>query len=396
MDALNPGNEQTMTKSALIFDDDPEQRDFLSAILAKDGFDVQSVGTFSSFKEIATACGAELIVLDLSLDDTDGVEVLGFLSNIGCKSGVMLVSSFEERLINTALNVGSSYGLSMVGTLRKPVRPAAMRELLKDLPEATPDLQSHDIEDAISKDYLFLNYQPKVDLETGVVLSAEALVRWNDPVRGFIFPDQFIGLAEQSGLIEPMTEKILARAIKECREWQDRGHDIAVAVNISATTLANLDFPNQVSRYLSEAGLPASKLILEVTETTAMTDTKATMNVLTRLRIKGISVSLDDFGTGFSSLVELHRMPFSELKIDRSFVMNVDRDKDSRIIVEAILGLAHALDLKVVAEGVEKEAHWNLLRDLKCNMAQGYYLSKPAPPAEFLNWVSEWNSRSGL
>ncbi|MEO5337050.1 MAG: EAL domain-containing response regulator [Magnetospirillum sp. WYHS-4] len=381
------------SRRVLILDDDAELREFITVIVQKEGFETLSIETFAGLKETFADFQPDLIVLDLSLQDTDGVEVLRYLSGRGAKSSILLISSFDERLLRSALNLGESYGLNMLGNLQKPLRPADVRAMLAKLPEVSATVREGDLDLAIRHDHLFLNFQPKVDMRSRQVLSAEALVRWNDPKRGMIFPDQFIALAERSGLIDPMTERILRKAIAAACVWRDRGLNIAVAVNLSAASLTDLEFPTRVSALLAEAKLDSSRLILEVTETSAMTDAKATMDILTRLRIKGINISLDDFGTGYSSLVELHRMPFSELKIDRSFVMDSHKDKDSRIIVEAILGLAHALQIKTVAEGVETEAHWDMLAESGCNMAQGYYLSRPLPQDDFLAWVADWNKR---
>ena len=382
------------SRRVLVLDDDAELREFISLVTRKEGFDTLALETFAELKERHTDFQPDLIVLDLSLEDTDGIEVLRYLSGKGIKASVLLISSFDERLLKSALNLGESYGLKMLGNLQKPLRPGDIRAMLAKLPEVSVNVREGDLNSAIEQDLLFLNFQPKVDMRTRRVLSAEALVRWNDPKRGMIFPDQFIALAEKSGLIDPMTERILAKAIHAACAWRDEGLEIAVAVNLSAASLTDLEFPTRVGGLLKEAGLDASRLILEVTETSAMTDAKATMDILTRLRIKGINVSLDDFGTGYSSLVELHRMPFSELKIDRSFVMDSHRDKDSRLIVEAILGLAHALQLKVVAEGVETQEHWDMLAAAGCDMAQGYFLARPLPQSDFIAWVRDWMGRN--
>jgi EAL domain-containing protein (putative c-di-GMP-specific phosphodiesterase class I)/ActR/RegA family two-component response regulator len=382
-------------RRVLILDDDAELREFTSLVIAKEGFEILALENFSTFKNRIIAFQPDLIILDLSLGDTDGVEVLRYLSGQNSKASVLLISSFDERLLKSALTLGDSYGLNMLGNLQKPLKPSDLRAILARLPEVSANVRENDLDDAIQQDLMFLNFQPKVDMRSRQVLSAEALVRLNDPKRGLVFPDQFIHLAEQSGLIKPMTERILHKALVAARAWRDAGTPIAVAVNLSARSLTDLEFPNRIGAMLRDAQVDPSQLILEVTETSAMTDTKVTMDILTRLRIKGIHISLDDFGTGYSSLVELHRMPFSELKIDRSFVMNSDRDKDSRIIVEAILGLAHAMKIKVVAEGVESKAHWELLVGMGCDMAQGYYLAKPLPFDDFNRWVGDWSATYG-
>ncbi|SCA57583.1 putative diguanylate phosphodiesterase (EAL domain) with Response Regulator Receiver modulation [Candidatus Terasakiella magnetica] len=380
-------------RSLIVFDDDEEIRQLISLLAAKEGFEVETAAELKEFKEKVDKMKPDVIIQDLSLSDCDGIEVLRYLGSIGCKSAIALISSFDERLLKSAMNLGSDFGLEVIGNIRKPITGAGLREVLANVPHTTKAVRESDLNNAINTDRLFLTFQPKVDMNTKAVTSAEALVRWQEPDRGLIFPDEFITLAEQSGLIEPMTYQVLDLAVKEAASWKDKGFDIAVAVNLSAASLIDLDFPMKVAQTLEKYGLPANQLILEVTETSAMIDAQKTLDILTRLRIKGISVSIDDFGTGYSSLVELHRMPFSELKIDRSFVMDAHKDKDSRIIINAILGLAKALGLKVVAEGVETQEHWDFLKDAGCDIAQGYLMGKPMVSADFTAWVQDWKSK---
>lgn len=382
-----------LRRRALIIDDDEEMREFLAAVIIRAGFEALPLPGPASLTAATAEFGPDLIILDLSLGDTDGIDVLHRLADLRSRAAVLVVSGLDERLLRSAVTLGESFGLTMLGTLRKPVKPAALREILTRAPLRHDTLHERDLTAAIAADQLFLNFQPKVDMQSRKVLSAEALVRWNDPVRGIIFPDQFISLAERSGLIAPMTDRVLDLALAEARNWADKGWNLAVAVNLSASSLNDLEFPQRVMQRLRHYGVDAGRLILEVTETTAMTDPQVTMDILTRLRIKGVAVSLDDFGTGYSSLVELHRMPFSELKIDRSFVMKAPEDKDARIIVQAILDLSHALSMQVVAEGVETQAHWSLLAAAGCDMAQGYFLSRPLPAAEFIAWTEQWTRR---
>lgn len=383
-------NERTL----IVFDDDEEIRQLLTLLAQKQGFSVTAVSTFDELKKTVASEMPDVILQDLSLEDCDGIEVLRYLGELHCKASIILISSFDERLLKSAMNLGSDFGLNVLGHLRKPISGSGLREVLGLVPEVSQSVKEVELENALNENLLHLNFQPKIDMATGKVTSAEALVRWQDPKRGTIFPDEFISLAEQTGLIKPMTDQILESAIKEAARWREKGWDIAVGVNLSALSLTDLDFPNKVSELLKAYGVPTGSLILEVTESTAMNDPQKTLDILTRLRIKGISISIDDFGTGYSSLVELHKMPFSELKIDKSFVLDALKDKDAQIITNAILGLAKALELKVVAEGVETEEHWNFLKESGCDVAQGYYMSRPIPSDAFIEWVENWQSRS--
>jgi diguanylate cyclase len=235
---------------------------------------------------------------------------------------------------------------------------------------------------------LVLHYQPMARLASGVVDSVEALVRWNHPERGLVFPDAFIPLAQETGLIRPLTRYVLEKAVRQCREWRAAGLELAVSVNVSARNLLDADFPEQVERLLSEAGLPPALLELEITETTVLSDGPRTKSALDRLSALGIRISVDDFGTGYSSLAYLRRLPISEIKIDRSFVMNMDGCEDDAVIVRSTIDLGRNLGLSVVAEGVESEGVWTELRRLGCTSAQGYYLTRPVPADELRAWLA--------
>jgi EAL domain-containing protein (putative c-di-GMP-specific phosphodiesterase class I) len=373
---------------ALLIDDDAEIRGFIKAIVGQD-FRAEELAGFQPLKDRASLTDVDMIFLDLSLDDGDGVEVLRWLAEQGCKAGIALVSSFDERLLGTALKVGESYGLSMLGGLRKPVKPREVRDLVSNRPTVDRGVDADELARGIEARELVLYYQPKVDIATGRVTSAEALVRWNNARRGLVFPDTFIGLAETSGLMPPMTDMLLDQALADRAVWGKTKPAPAVAVNLSASALVDLDLPNRIGDKLGKYGVSADAVILEVTEATAMRDPRTSMDVLTRLRIKGCGVSIDDFGTGYSSLAELHRLPFSELKIDRSFVLEIHRDRDARVIVDAIIKMAHALGLKVVAEGVETKDHFRILAGLGCDVAQGYYFSRPVPLDRFMTFLAE-------
>jgi diguanylate cyclase (GGDEF)-like protein len=243
------------------------------------------------------------------------------------------------------------------------------------------------IRTALEKEEIELYYQPKAELLTGHIKGVEALVRWHHPERGLLFPDEFIPMTENTGLIEPLTVYVLEAAIKQCRVWQEAGLDLTVAVNVSPRSLLDSQLPDQIERLLRKWGLRSSALRLEITESSIMEDPVRAMGILDRLSEKGISLALDDFGTGYSSLSYLKRLPVNELKIDKSFVMNMTADEDDAVIVRSTIELGRNLGLEVVAEGVETEEHWQTLADLGCDFAQGYYLSRPIAAGEFMQWL---------
>jgi diguanylate cyclase (GGDEF)-like protein len=242
---------------------------------------------------------------------------------------------------------------------------------------------------AIEERELVLYYQPKAVLATGEIRSVEALLRWNHPERGLVLPDDFIPLAQQTGLIKPLTLYVVAEALEQCASWQAEGLTLSVAVNLSMRNLLDLEFPEQIERLLDRWDIDRSLLEFEITESTMIADPMRTRLVLERLSAMGIRLSIDDFGTGYSSLAYLKRLPVNEIKIDRSFVMNMGVNEDDAAIVRSTIDLGRNLDLDVVAEGVETEAVWNELSALGCVSAQGYYLSRPVPPDQLRDWLRE-------
>ncbi|HEY3722794.1 MAG TPA: bifunctional diguanylate cyclase/phosphodiesterase [Acidimicrobiia bacterium] len=244
-----------------------------------------------------------------------------------------------------------------------------------------------DLRRALDGDELVLHYQPQVSLETGRATGVEALLRWNHPEHGLLPPDEFIPLAERSGLIHPLTEHVLERACTDCRVWRSRGVELSVAVNLSARNLIETDLLERVRGLLVRHDLPPSALVLEITESTIMADPVAVTEVVRRLRAEGLAVSIDDFGTGYSSLAHLRHLPVSEIKIDKSFVFGMVDDPADATIVRSAIELAHNLHLTAVAEGVETEIARDALAALGCDVAQGYFYALPMPAAELMEWV---------
>lgn len=243
------------------------------------------------------------------------------------------------------------------------------------------------LRDAINNEELVLYYQPKLSLSTGRCIRVEALVRWRHPKRGLVPPDQFIPLAEQTGLIRPLTKWVLSAAVRQCREWQDTGTGIGVAVNLSTRNLHDPDLVDQIATLLRDYRVAAELLKVEVTESAVMTDPTRALETLSRIRDMGVEVSIDDFGTGHSSLSYLKHLPVAEIKLDRSFVRDMQLNDNDFAIVRSTVELAHKLGLRVVAEGVEDRATWDLLVGLQCDAAQGYYMSPPLSADDLQSWL---------
>jgi diguanylate cyclase (GGDEF)-like protein len=246
-----------------------------------------------------------------------------------------------------------------------------------------------DIRHALASDQIVVHYQPIVDLDDLSVRGAEGLVRWQHPELGLIPPGAFVQTVEQTGLIGPLTRRVLESSIAECAAWRKAGRELSVAVNLSVRNLLDRDLPMEIERLLDAYGLPAGALQLEITESMIMSDPDRAVATVTRLSKLGVRMSVDDFGTGYSSLANLRRLPIDELKIDRSFVSPMLRDESDLIIVRSTINLGHDLGLKIIAEGVEDGDTLQKLALLGCDLAQGYHLSRPLPAPDFDKWLNE-------
>lgn len=263
--------------------------------------------------------------------------------------------------------------------------------MLQMIEQAKPIIDISDLAHAIQSDELRLLYQPKIALPSHALAGVEALARWQHPSLGHIPPTDFIPLAEETGLIDALTEWAVTAAAAAWMAWSQQGLITNIAVNFSAKSLDRLEFPDIIEQICKQHGMPCEHLVIELTES-ATSGQIELLDTMTRFRIKDFKISLDDFGTGYSSLVQILRAPFSELKIDRSVVADSDTSKDCRIMLKAIIDLAHHLDLPTVAEGVETQAVATLLEEMGCDMAQGYFFSRPLPLHAMLGWVKNYRA----
>ncbi len=253
-----------------------------------------------------------------------------------------------------------------------------------------------ELRQAIDQRQLRLYYQPKVDLKTGRMTGVEGLLRWQHAEHGFIPPDQFIAPAEQTGLIFPLTRFVLEEATQQCRAWRQGGLNICTSINLSARNLQDPTLPRQVAELVAARGLEPCGLELELTESAIMMNPARALEVLTQLHEMGVLLTIDDFGIGYSSLAYLQRLPISTIKIDKSFVLNMVSNDNDRVIVRSTIDLGHNLGLKVVAEGVENQVIWEELIAFDCDLAQGYYISRPMPAADLPAWLSQSPWGAGL
>lgn len=375
-----------MDSKLLIIDDDLAVSSLFQDVAEEVGFEVIATHCADQFFASLASFSPDLIIIDLMMPDMDGVEILRKLSEKNVDADIILSSGADEKVLRTAASVADGYGLKVRSILPKPLDLEMLKALLIGEDPIEDRITIDDLAYGIENNELVIFYQPKISFDsTGniEIKEAEALVRWQHPRKGLVFPDQFIELAEQTDLIGPLTSKVIETSLAQINKWRSAGKDIKVAVNLAPQSLTDISLPDRIAAMAAKANVPCENLILEITERAAMDDSINVMDILTRFRLKNFCLSMDDFGTGYSSLRELYRMPFNELKIDRSFVSEISKSKDAKIIVQAVVGLAHNLGLSVCAEGVENKSELFFLQSIGCKKYQGYYFHKPMPADEF-------------
>ena len=292
-----------------------------------------------------------------------------------------------------------AHHITVLGHMMKPVALVELASVMDKwrppeiLHSAKKKYSIEELRTAINNDELVNHYQPKVNVASGAVVGVETLVRWCHPVDGLVLPDQFIDLAETHGLIDELTRKVMVNAMKQARDWQTAGLHLRVAINVSMDNLSSVAFADFVAEEAAAAGVAPQNLILELTESRLMLDQRAPLEILTRLRLKRFHLSIDDFGTGHSSLTQLRDISFDELKIDRSFVHGAWRDESARSMYYVSLALGEQFGMQVVAEGVEDRDDWDLVRQTGCDLAQGYFIARPMLAQELIDWMPSWSTR---
>ena len=378
----------------LIVEDEPEVADFIAAVAQRLGFSIASTGG-AEFLQLVDTFRPTLIMLDLNLPETDGVELLRKLVARGCKANVLLTSGVDERVLSAARDLGASRGLAMCGILTKPMLPGDLQTKLAAVMKRDSELDVADLVRGLAANEVIAYYQPKASLKDKrgwVVDGVEALARWQHPRLGVVMPDEFIPLAERSGVISDLTSAVLGQALAQVREWNALGLRLKCAVNLPPSLVTDLSFPDRLAAILAQHELDGSQLTLEITETATMQDPTKTMDILTRLRVKRIGLALDDFGTGYSSLTQLYQMPFDEMKIDKSLVTNVPHSREANTMVGSLIELGHNLGLTICAEGVENRAALDLLAILGCDRCQGFFISRALPASDIPSFINHWNT----
>nr|WP_294511153.1 EAL domain-containing response regulator [uncultured Rhodopila sp.] len=375
----------------LVVDDQRLDRAITTHAASRMGFTATAAASIAETRDmLEQGARFDIVVLDLLLGDEDGLEALPLLSRFNPSAVVVLASGFDGRILAASQRVASGLGLRVAGVLRKPILPTALQRILRQQPGAqnlSTDagllIPPERIRAAIADGQIRPWFQPKMSLTSGAVVGTEALARWVEPGGQTIAPAAFIPMAEQNGLIADLTDTMLDQALEACARWRRQRPDCWVAVNLSPVLLDDPGLNDRIEHRLQQHGVPPGALVLEVTENKGIPDTPVATKILTRLRIRGVNLSIDDFGTGHSSLLSLVRMPFNEMKIDQAFVREAVDSRDSRKVVRAAASLGRELGLKVVAEGVETETMAHLVEDAGCQVGQGWLYGRAVPPDEF-------------
>ncbi|WP_206953504.1 EAL domain-containing response regulator [Trinickia acidisoli] len=341
----------------------------------------------------------DVVFTDLQMPGMDGVEFLRQLVQRGYDGQVVLVSGEDARVLNSAEKLAYSRGLRVLGSLAKP---ATREQLQQRLHGAAPAMCASVPQDAyppealrnaIAAGQLVTCYQPQVAFATGEVTGVEALIGWQHPRDGLVPADRLLNGLQYYGVLNDLTRSMLPSTLEQARQWQHLGDDFRVGINLSMDDLAALDFPDFIVEAAARAQFPLSRLVLEINETRMTRDRLVSLDVLTRLRLKRISLLIDDFGTGQSSLAHLRDVPFDELKLDGSFVHGASRDASLNAIVKASLLLARQLNMRTIAQGIDDLEDWNVLRELSCEVAQGKFVGAPMSAEALPQWARTWAAR---
>ncbi|MES2603605.1 MAG: EAL domain-containing protein [Pseudomonadota bacterium] len=413
----------------LVLDDDVLTGKTIQKVVAFNDYESRLANEADEFFRIYREWKPDYIALDLIMPKMDGMQILAELAALKCNSAIIITSGVGKRVLDAAMRAAREQGLHVLGVLGKPFNAASLKALLdsyipfnlgqedeteKDNPadiaqgkvaEASSSqhwmlkspLTADDLEQALERHELFNVYQPKVDSHSLVLTGFEALVRWQHPVRGLIPPDAFVPLAEENGLIDRLTIGVLNDALgwfakqrlhgSAFHNFLQHADNLSVAVNISAKTLNNPAIFDKFFEMCSMWNVHPQQVIFELTESSAMQNPVTALSILTRLRMRGFRLSIDDFGTGFSSMLQLVRLPFSEIKVDKSFVMTALASSESRAVIKSIIDLAHSLGLQVTAEGIETAETLDYLKNQGCDLLQGYYIAAPMREADVGKWL---------
>ena len=375
----------------LVFDDDAAVGRLISRIAEMAGLEAHAVTDAEAFRCGLRAAPPQVVVLDLQLGGTDGVQQLRHLADQRYRGSLILMSGCDSRVLATTRALAESLALTVEAVLAKPIRVAELEEVLRRLQHGVQPPTAERLLEAMRGGEMRLDFQPVVTRRPRTLKQLEALIRWDHPTQGLLLPGTFLQTAEANpAVIDAMTEWVVIATTHSYTFLAEQGVRVPIAVNVSQQNLYDLTLPDRIEYRLRRAGMPAEHLCCELTESAAFQDAARSMDVLTRLRLKGMQLAIDDFGTGYSSFKLLRQMPFSAIKVDRSFVADVTTSWDSRAIVKSIIDLARNMEMECIIEGVETEETAALLESFNAGALQGYLIARPMPVEGIVPWLAEW------
>jgi EAL domain-containing protein (putative c-di-GMP-specific phosphodiesterase class I) len=333
-----------------------------------------------------------LAILAVDRTDIDCLALMNVLAHHHSRPATLLVGSNSARILASVKRAAESRGLPVLGIAARPLDTIDMERILTRKLAVAPPVAREELEQALAEHELTLVYQPKLALAASRVemRGVEALVRWQHPRRGLLQPGYFLGAVEDNGLMSHLTDFVMTEAVRQASVWRTHGLQLEITVNLSTKLVQDREFPERLAILLQENDFPPQFLVLDVTESLNPEGQNLLLDVFTRLRILGVGLSLDNFGTGQSSLTGLYRMPFSEIKVDHSLIADVPREREARVIVKAIVDLAHTLGLTACAEGVETSQMLDFVRSAGFDSAQGRFFCEPVPAADIEGIVKTW------
>jgi len=375
-----------------IFHNDPEIADRISRFAAEIGLDVIRPASPSELADLLCDPLMRAVVLDIAWPNKGGFELLESIGRSPSRPLAIIVTELDTKTVDSIRRLADAKGLKI--SVFKKGRTQAIKTCLRSLLPRNTSFGARDLDEALDRQFLRVEYQPKVPFDPTVsrTYAVEALCRIGHPTFGEIRPDDFIGLAEKEGLIAKLTDAVVCQSFRDWRSWRDQGLTLRLALNVSPSLLGSAEWSESFLRRCAEFNVDAEWITLEITESASGAASAAALETLTRLRLEGVTLSIDDFGTGYSSLATLYKLPFGELKIDKSFTMDLQESSEARALIETTIGMAQRLGLKVTAEGVETQAVFHELKLMGCHDAQGYFISKSMPAKDVPQFFAQWFS----
>lgn len=387
----------------LVIEDDDFQREVIVGILIRLGaIHVTEARTGTEALNILNELDSnpiDIILCDLNMPEMDGMEFLRHIGNSHSSIATIIMSALDGALIESVRKMARAYGTNLLGAIEKPITPAHLETLFslykardfKQRNESNPGSQFtlNEILEGLTNGEFEPFFQPKIQLSTGKLIGAEALARWIHPSYGVIAPYAFIDLLENSGNIDILTFVMLEKSAKVCKLLHSKGFQISISINLSLKSLTDTKLADKITRLILDAGIDPKYVILEITESAAITEMAPALENLARLRMKGFGLSIDDYGTGYSSMQQIARIAFTELKIDQSFVREMTTSNISKVLINSSIEMATKLQMKSTAEGIETRSDWEQLKSMNCDLGQGYYIAKPMNLEDFLNFCNQ-------